>query len=96
MIDQYKKEHELAQKNEQESDIKSLNTEEKNNLDTYNSSTEKDDSKVLSESDSVTKANQNESLNEKSDSLSQSNNIEESLSDRIVSTEKSDSNTEKS
>ena len=65
-------------------------------MDTYNSSTEKDDSKVLSESDSVTKANQNESLNEKSDSLSQSNNIEESLSDRIVSTEKSDSNTEKS
>merc|ERR1711862_933507 len=87
MIDRAKLEHELAQKDGEESSIKSLDTEEKNNLDTYYPSTEKDSSKVLNESDSVNRANQNESTNEKSDSMSQSNNIEDSMSDRIVSTE---------
>jgi len=95
MIDRAKLEHELAQKDGEESSIKSLDTEEKNNLDTYYSSTDKDSSKVLNESDSVNRANQNESTNEKSDSMSQSNNIDDSMSDRIVSTEKSQSNTEK-
>jgi len=95
MIDRYKLEHELAQKNEQESDIKSLDTEEKNNLDTYYSSTDKDSSKVLNESDSVNRSNQDESLNEKSESMSQSNNVDDSMSDRVISTEKSQSNTEK-
>jgi len=98
MIDRYKLEHELAQKDDKESDIKSLDTEEKNNLDTYYSSTEKDSSKVLNESDSVNRSNQNESsLNElsQSESKSQSNNIDDSMSDRVISTEKSQSNTEK-
>jgi len=94
MCDNFKKENELAKKDEQESDIKSLDTEEKNKLDTYYSSTEQDNSKVLSESDSVNRANHTESLNEKSDSMSQSNNIDESMSDRVVSTEKSESITE--
>lgn len=95
MCDAAKREHDEKLENEKESDIKSLNTEEKNNLDTYYSSTDKDSEKILKESDSANRSTNKESLHDKSDSMSNSKEIDESLSDRVISTEKSQSNTEK-
>jgi len=95
MCNAWKYEKEVQKRNEEESSIHSLDTDEAKKLDTYYSSTEpKSDDGVLKEGDSINRTTPGDTEN--SESMSQSDkksNSKADISDRIVSTDKSESDT---